>query len=122
MYKRLFKFVVTTITILTANLLTNYISEYLTSYRKQFKPLMFTFIAMGVITLIFYPLFTKLEDWINDFSVKVVKSGRSLGGKYVGLILIFLLSLGILTYFYLNLWYKIDLLRSIFNGTIVKLW
>jgi hypothetical protein len=122
MYRNLFKFVVTTITILTANLLTNYISGYLTGYKYQLRPIMFTLIAMGVITIIFYPLFTKLEEWVNLVSVKIVKSGKSFGGKYIGLIIIFLISLSILTYFYAKLWYKIDLLKALFNGTIGNLW
>jgi hypothetical protein len=122
MYRKLFKFIVTTITILTANLLTNYISGYLTGYKYHLRPIVFTLVAMGIITLIFYPLFTKLEDWINSLSVKIVKSGRSFGGKYLGLLFIFILCIGILTYFYAKQWYKIDLLKALFNGSIRQLW
>ena len=122
MYRNLFKFVVTSITILTANLLTGYISGYLIGYKNHFRPIAFTLIAMGIITLVFYPLFTKLEDWINVLSVKIVKSGRTFGGKYLGLLLAFIICLAILTYFYAKLWYKIDLLRALFNGTINRLW
>jgi hypothetical protein len=122
MYRNLFKFVVTTITILTANLLTGYISGYLTEYKNHFRPIVFTLIAMGIITIVFYPLFTKLEDWINSLSIKIVKSGKSFGGKYLGLLSIFIICLTILTYFYAKLWYKIDLLKALFNGTIQYFW
>jgi hypothetical protein len=122
MYRRLFKFVVTTLTILTANLITNYASEYLIGYKRHMRPLAFTLVAMGIITLIFYPLFTKMEEWLTELSARIVKSGRSMGGKYLGLLLVFALSLCILTYFYTKLWYRIDLIKSLINGSILNLW
>jgi hypothetical protein len=122
MYRKLFKFIVTILTILTANLLTTYISNYLTGYKYHLRPIVFTLVAMGIITLVFYPLFSKLEYWINSLSVKIVKSGSSFGGKYLGLMIVFLFCICILTYFYANLWYKIDLLKALFNGTISHLW
>jgi hypothetical protein len=118
MYKALFKFTVTTITILTVNLLTSKISDYLISYKAHYKPLTFTLIAMGVITIIFYPLFMKLEDWLNVISVKIVHSGKSFGGKYLGLLIMFVICLSILVYFYAKMWYNIDLLKLLFHGKI----
>lgn len=115
MYRYLFRFFVMTLTILTANLLTNAISDYMVSYRDQYKPLTFTLIGMGIIVIIFYPLFVKLETWVKDISVKAIKSGKSLGGKYIGLILTFLICLGILTYFYARMWYHINILETLFN-------
>jgi len=121
MYRKLFKFVVTTITLLTANLLTTHISDYLTGYKSHLRPITFTLIAMGVITLVFYPLFTKLEEWLNSLSTRLVKSGKSFGGKYMGLLTIFVVSICVLTYFYAKLWYKVDLLKALFNGTLPSL-
>lgn len=118
MYRRLFKFVVTTLTILTANLVTTYISEYLISYKSHLRPITFSLVAMGIICVIFYPLFTKLEEWINDISAKIIRGGKSLGGKYLGLITVYILCLAVLTYFYAKLWYKIDLLKILFSGRI----
>jgi hypothetical protein len=118
MYSKLFKFVVTTLTILTANLLTTHISDFLIGYKSHLKPVTFTLLAMGIICIVFYPLFTKLEDWLNQMSVKVVKKGKTIGGKYIGLLVIFLLCLAVLTYFYAKLWYHIDLLKILFQGKI----
>lgn len=118
MYRRLFKFVVTTLTILTANLVTTYISEYLTSYKSHLQPITFSLVAMGIICVIFYPLFTKLEEWINDISAKIIRGGKSLGGKYLGLITVYILCLAVLTYFYAKLWYKLDLLKILISGRI----
>ena len=110
MYRRLFKIAVMTITILTANLVTSALSDYMVSYRMHFKPITFTLIGMAIITIVFYPLFTKLEDWINVISSKVVKTGKSFAGKYVGLLFTFLLCFAVLFYFYAKIWYNIDMI------------
>jgi hypothetical protein len=118
MYRFLFRFTVTTLTILTANLLTSVISDYMVSYKYSTKPLSFTLIGMAITVVVFYPLFMKLEEWVEDISVKMLKSGRSLTGKYIGLISVFLGGLLILTYFYAKMWYHIDLLRLLLSGNL----
>ena len=115
MYRFLFRFFVMTLTILTANLITNHINDYMVSYRNQYKPLTFTLLGMLVTVVIFYPLFVKLESWVKDISVKAIKSGKSLGGKYIGLILTFIICLMVLTYFYAKMWYHIDIVKSILH-------
>jgi hypothetical protein len=118
MYKFLFRFFVITLTILTANLLTNAISNFLTTYRHHMRPVAFTFIGMGVIVLIFYPLFTKLEEWVKKISTKFIKTGKSVGGKYIGLFSAFLVAIIVLFYFYAKMWYNIDFLNVLFSGKI----
>jgi hypothetical protein len=118
MYRYFFRFVVTTVTILTANLLTTAISDYMISYKNHVKPVTFTLIAMGIIVVVFYPLFTKMEDWVKALSLKLIKSGKSLAGKYLGLTMAFLATLAVLCYFYAKAWYHIDLAKALVNGTI----
>ena len=118
MYRLFFRFVVMTLTILTANLLTNAMGNYLATYKNQYKPLTFTLIGMTVIVVIFYPLFARLEEWVKSLSVKVVKSGNSVAGKYLGLFLTFLAALTILLYFYAKMWYHIDFIQVILHGSI----
>lgn len=118
MYRYFFRFVVMSLTILTANLLTNAISNYMISYKSHYKPFTFTLIGMGIIIVIFYPLFTKLEDWVKNISVKVVKSGNSFAGKYLGLLFTFLVGLLVLLYFYAKMWYHIDFINALFSGSI----
>ena len=120
MYRYSFRFVVMSITILTANLLTTAISSYLVTYRTHLRPLVFTFLGMAVIVLIFYPLFKYLEVWVKGLSIRIVRQGRSLAGKYLGLVLAFLACLMVLGYFYAKMWYHIDLFRAIFGGEIRK--
>jgi hypothetical protein len=118
MYRFLFRFTVTVLTILTANLLTTAISDYMAGYRYSAGPLVFTFAGMAIIVLVFYPLFMKLEEWVSGFSVKLVKSGRSLSGKYLGLSLTFIGGILILFYFYARMWYHIDFLKVLLRGEI----
>lgn len=121
MYKHLLKFAVLSITILTAELVANLITDYLVSYKWEFRPIRFTLISMAVITIIFYPLLTKLEQWLNKYSKKFIKAGHSYFGKYLGLFLMYILSLSILTYFYAQMWYNINLLDYVLNGKILML-
>jgi hypothetical protein len=118
MYRHLFKFAVTTITILTVNLLTGKLTDYMVSYKTHYKPLTFTLVAMGIITVIFYPLIAHMEDWLNNLSARLVTSGRSLGGKYLGLIIVFALCLAVLLYFYARMWYNINIIHILFQGKI----
>jgi len=118
MYKFMFRFVVTTLTILIANLLTTAISDYMVTYKYSTKPVGFTFIGMLIIVVVFYPLFMKLEEWITVISVKFIKSGRSLAGKYLGLSLTFFGGMLVLFYFYARMWYHIDFIRVLFRGEI----
>ncbi|HPT21677.1 MAG TPA: hypothetical protein PLR88_07000 [Bacteroidales bacterium] len=119
MYRGLFKFAVTTLTILSANLLTTVITDKLISYKWELKPVRFTLISMGIITIIFYPLFIRLQKWLDHISRKFVRAGHSLAGKYLGLLLMFMAGLLILTYFYARMWYDINIFRMILHGEFV---
>lgn len=119
MYRKAFKFAVMTITILTANLLTGFIGDLLTKYKNQYKPLTYTLIAMAVITVILYPLYAKLEVWLTVLSSKIVRSGKSVGGRYLGLFFSFVVCIFILAYFYARMWYHIDLLGVLIDGKIL---
>lgn len=118
MYRYLFRFVVMTITILSANLITNAISNYMVSYKNSYKPFIFTFIGMAIIVVVFYPLFIKLESWVKHFSIKFIKSGKSAAGKYLGLLMAFFAALMVLFYFYSKMWYHIDFLQVLLHGNI----
>jgi hypothetical protein len=73
---------------------------------------------MAVTVIIFYPLFAKLEVWVKSLSMKLVKKGKSLAGKYLGLALAFLASLAVLSYFYAKMWYHINIWKILLNGEI----
>lgn len=118
MYRFLFRFAVMTVTILTSNLLTNAISNYLVTYKNHLRPVTFTLIGMAVIVIVFFPLFAKLDEWVKGISMKIVKKGKSLAGKYLGLTLAFILCLAVLSFFYAKIWYHIDLFKVLISGNI----
>jgi hypothetical protein len=111
MYRYFFRFAVMTLTILSVNLLTGAISNYMISYKNQYNPVVFTFLGMAVTVLIFYPLFIKLESWVKTVSMKTVKSGKSVAGKYLGLLVTFIAALLVLSYFYAKMWYHINIFQ-----------
>ena len=118
MYSYIFRFVVTAITILTANLLTNAINTYFITYKSHYKPVTFTLIGMCIIIAVFYPLFLKLEGWVKKVSVKVVRSGSSIAGKYLGLLISFIVCMMVLFYFYAKMWYHLNFFNILFSGNI----
>jgi hypothetical protein len=121
LYRKIFRFMVFTLTILTANLLSDFLSNYLVSFKHYYRPIPFTLLAMFVIVIIFYPSLEILNHWIGRFSKNVVDTGRSLAGKYFGLFLAFFIALLILTYFYLQVWYDINIFDYLIMGKIKKL-
>lgn len=79
------------------------------SYKNHYRPEVFTFLAMGITVVIFYPLFIKLEDWVKVISVMALKGGKSVAGKYMGLLFTFAIALVVLAYFYAKMWYHVNL-------------
>lgn len=118
MYRFLFRFAVTSLTILTATLLTTAISDYMVSYKNHYRPLTFTFIGMAIIIVVFYPLFMKMEEWVKTISRKVLKTGKSMAGRHLGLAFTFLAWLLVLFYFYAKAWYHLDFVKILFSGNI----
>jgi hypothetical protein len=118
MYRYFFRFVVMTLTILTVNLITNAITNYMVSYKDQIRPVLFTFLGMAVTVVIFYPLFIKLEGWVKVVSVKAIKSGKSVAGKFFGLLIIFMGGLLVLSWFYAKMWYHTDIFQALIHGII----
>ena len=116
MYRYFFRFVVMTLTILTVNLIATSITAYMISYKNHYKPIAFTFLGMAVTVVILYPLFAKLESWVKDISLRAVRSGKSLGGKYFGLLLTFLIAMTVLCYFYGKMWYHTDFFQVLIHG------
>ena len=55
---------------------------------------------------------------MNKLSVRIIRSGRSLAGKYLGLFLAFIAALFILTFFYARMWYDINIFSIIFHGNL----
>ena len=116
MYRYFFRFVVMTLTILTVNLIATSITAYMISYKNHYKPIAFTFLGMAVTVVILYPLFAWLESWVKDISLRAVRSGKSFGGKYFGLLITFLIAMILLCYFYGKMWYHTDFFQVLIHS------
>jgi hypothetical protein len=111
MYRYFFRFAVMTVTILSVNLLTARITEYMISYKNHYKPVAFTFLGMAITVVILYPLFIKLESWVKVLSSKAIRSGKSVAGKFFGFLFMFLVAMLVLAYFYAKMWYHINIFK-----------
>jgi hypothetical protein len=118
MYRLFFRVVVMTLTILSVNLITIAITNYMVSYKSHYKPVAFTLLGMAITVVILFPLFMKLESWVKYISVKAIKSGKSVAGKYFGLLFTFLAALLLLAYFYAKMWYHINFFQVLLHGGI----
>jgi hypothetical protein len=117
MYRYFLRFVVMTLTILSVNLITIAITNYMVSYKNHYRPLVFTFLGMAITVIILYPLFSKLECWVKELSVKAVRSGKSVAGKFFGLLLTFMAALLLLAFFYAKMWYHINFFHVLLHGS-----
>ena len=116
-YNKIIKFMVLLLSILTANLITTIIDEYVLTYKHTFNPYLFTWIGMLIVVLIYYPLFTQIDKWSTKYSDKFIKVGKKITGKKTGILITFIVALLILYYFYGRLWFHINVIEIMFHKT-----
>ena len=110
MYKKLFNVMVLMITVLTVNLLTGWITNYIIHYKLGLSPYKYTAIAMLALVFILVPAYSYLDKKAEYLIAKVLLSGSNSFGKLVGLLLSFAVIFGILFIIYLQEWFHINLL------------
>lgn len=115
-YRKFFKFMVLILGILFANLLTIWIDNFMLSYKWKYSPHIFTWIGMGVVIVIYYPLFTKIDKWASKAGDKFMKAGKKLVGREIGAILAFIFALLILYFLYGLEWFESNVFTSFFRS------
>ena len=110
MYKKIFNVMVLMISVLTVNLLTGWITDYIIHYKLGIDPYKFTAIAMLALVFILVPAYSYLDKQIEYLIVKVLLSGSNSFGKVMGLFFSFALIFGVLFTLYLKEWFHINLL------------
>jgi hypothetical protein len=120
-FRHLFKAFVLILTILSVNLLTAHLDNYLSDYRGQFDALTFTVLGMGVIVLLFYPLFAWLDQGIDRIAREFLAFGKRLIGRKTGMILAFLAGFYGLFYLYGQLWFDTNL-HPLVVDRVAQLW
>jgi len=101
--------------ILIANLITLWIDSYFFSYKSKFPAYLFTWIGMGVIVLIYYPLFTRIDKWSTKVGDKFIKAGKKVWGRKLGATIAFIIALLFLYYLYGKEWFNSNVLKDFFR-------
>ena len=101
--------------ILFANLLTMWIDDFMLSYKWRYAPHISTMIGMTIVAVIYYPLFTKIDEWAAKAGDKFLRAGKKLVGREVGAILAFAIGLLILFLLYGWEWFHINFFTYFLN-------
>ena len=114
--KSITKFFVFVLTLFIAEIVSTFAKNYLnihTGYRDPYK---LTAIKMGILIVIYYPVFTFISHVAEIISTHFVKKTKSatIGGM-PGLIIAFLIGLFICYVIFLNQWHHINLLKVIWR-------
>lgn len=114
MNRRIFNFLVLCVTILLVNLLTTLITDYFMTYKKATNYIKFTAIGMGVIVLVFYPAIEYLNGIVEKITSKLLKKGKNIFGRILGVYIAFGLLLFILFCIYAHIWFHVSIFQIIF--------
>ena len=103
------------ISVLTLNLLTGYITNYIIHYRIDIDPFKFTGIAMLALVFILVPAYSYMSSKIELLAARLLVKGSNSFGKNLGLLISFAIVFGILFVIYLYQWFGINLLDMLKN-------
>lgn len=103
------------ISVLTVNLLTGYITDYIVHYKLGLNPYKFTALAMLGLVFILVPAYSYLNARIEILAARLLLSGSNSFGRIIGLILSFAVIFGILFAIYLHQWFNINILMVLKN-------
>ena len=107
------------ISVLSAELLSEYFMDYILSLKKNTNPYVDTLIGMGVVVFIFFPLLTFFEKYLRLITADYLKhTKKSVKTGLLGYILAVGIALAILYHFYLLYWHNINILKVIINGDL----
>ena len=108
--KHLTKFSVYSITILTAYLVSEYFVNYLNSMYKE-KTYSSVLIGMGVILIVYYPIVTLLDKYIQKMSKTYIKQSKALHkNSKVGVFLGFSIAFFVLFVLFALVWHDLNLI------------
>ncbi len=111
MNRRIFNFLVFCSTILTVNLITTAITDYLMKYKNHTDVLKFTAIGMVVTVVVFYPFFEYINRITEKATSSFLKKGKNFFGKILGIYIAFLVYAGILYCLYAYIWFGANVLK-----------
>jgi len=115
MSRKIIKFFLMIVTVLTVNLLTDYLVNYLMEFKDKMNPLYVTAIGMLISVVILVPAFSYIDSWMGVIIKKMLQSGKHFFGKTFGVFLFFVVTLFILYCIYAAQWFDINVPKMIFH-------
>lgn len=115
MNPRIVKWMVLSLSLLTAYLITTYIDDLMLSYQNELSPVWFTWVGMIVIVAIFFPLFAYIDTWTDKFTRSLMRSGKSLFGKKLGVVIVFLVAVLLLYFLFGKMWFNRNVFIDFFS-------
>jgi len=94
---------------LIVNLIEEGFENYLSTVAHKYDPYIFTAVGMALLFVSIYFLFVKMEEWVNKLIEKLLRAGKHIVGKKVGIFIAFFMILFIIYWFYAKMWYNIDI-------------
>jgi len=109
MMKYVTKAVIFTVTVLVSYLLTGLLEDRLLQETERFRPATSTWLGMGIIVLIFVPVFAYTER-ATEAVVKIsMQQTRSGAGRVIGVIFFIILVFAVLFALYLDKWFGLSI-------------
>ena len=110
------KFLLMFVSVLAANLLSNLLTAFvLGRMRSEFSPAVATILAMLVLVVFLMPLFAYLDDGAGALSKFLLRTGKKMLGRTIGLFVVFVALLALLYYGYARLWFGWDAFTAFFG-------
>ena len=107
------------VSVLAANLLSNLFTSFvLARMRTEFTPAAATALAMLILVAVLLPLYSYLDTWTTALSRFLLRAGKQMLGRIVGLAVVFLAILMLLYYGYARLWFGINIYEVFFGSYI----
>ena len=97
------------ISVLTLNLVTGFVTDYIVHYDIGINPYKFTGIAMLTLVFILVPAYSYMKPKIELLVARVLVSGSNSFGKNMGLLFSFIAIFALLFVIYLHQWFDINL-------------
>jgi len=120
-YKKLVNYYLFIVSILIVNLIADHLTGFLLGLRFMTNPPKATLIGMGVLVFVLYPAFHYINNWSEDFALRIFSAGKHIGGKVFGVTLAFLLCLFIILLLYMQLWFGGEEVISFLGKLIDKM-
>jgi ABC-type Mn2+/Zn2+ transport system permease subunit len=94
------------LTILAAELAIEYVHHFLKIKTGIHNKYLLTVIGMGVIVVVFYPVFALVHHLTEKLTGHFIKKTKTItGNEFLGLLFAFIMGFGILFLVYLKKWY-----------------